>query len=315
MTDDDDDKETAVADANLKDLEDDGWNDWSNAMVEWLRSLGTIDSVDNNRGTDMMEAKQFERFTDRSRKVMQLAQQEAQRFNHEAVDTPHVLIGLLEEGSGIAANVLKNLDVDLRRIRVETEALLPGPGVTCDPELFVGKLPYTDRVKRMFDRARTEAESLNHNYVGTEHLLLGMLKGFTEWTEDDKHLVDPAARVLVRLGVHFADVRNEVMNLLGYNIGKDEPEKGEAGEEDVWHDGTGKTRAFTVTAGLPEQGTPYCSMMAAANGRTYSDAAYCGLVKAAVHLACPIQGEVDPGFAPVAAAARRFLIGEFGGEK
>ena len=111
----------------------------------------------------------YERFTDRARKVMQLANQEAQRFNHEYIGTEHILLGLVKEGSGVAANVLKNLDVDLRKIRLEVEKL-----VQSGPEMVtMGKLPQTPRAKKVIEYSMEEARNLNHNYVGTEHILLG----------------------------------------------------------------------------------------------------------------------------------------------
>ena len=107
----------------------------------------------------------FERFTDRARKVMSLAQQEAQRFNHEYIGTEHVLLGLVKEGSGVGANVLKRLSIDLRKVRIEVEKL-----VKAGPEMVtLGKLPLTPRAKKVIEYAIDEARSLNHNYVGTEH--------------------------------------------------------------------------------------------------------------------------------------------------
>ncbi len=104
----------------------------------------------------------YERFTDRARKVMQLANQEAQRFNHEYIGTEHILLGLVKEGSGVAANVLKNLDVDLRKIRLEVEKL-----VQSGPEMVtIGKLPQTPRAKKVIEYSMEEARNLNHNYVG-----------------------------------------------------------------------------------------------------------------------------------------------------
>src|SRR5947208_9119644 len=109
----------------------------------------------------------YERFTDRARKVMQLANQEAQRFNHEYTGTEHVLLGLVKEGSGVAANVLKNLDIDLRKIRLEVEKI-----VQSGPDMVTkGKMPLTPSVKRVIEYSIEEARSLNHDYVGTEHLL------------------------------------------------------------------------------------------------------------------------------------------------
>ncbi len=143
----------------------------------------------------------FERFTDRARKVMALANQEAQRFNHEYIGTEHILLGLVKEGSGVGANVLKNLDVDLRKVRLEVEKLVKsGPDM-----VTMGKLPQTPRAKKVIEYAIEEARSLNHNYVGTEHLLLGLLR------END----GVAAQVLMNLGLKLEDVREEVLNLLG----------------------------------------------------------------------------------------------------
>ncbi len=143
----------------------------------------------------------FERFTDRARKVMALANQEAQRFNHEYIGTEHILLGLVKEGSGVGANVLKNLDVDLRKVRLEVEKL-----VKSGPEtVTMGKLPQTPRTKKVIEYAIEEARNLNHNYVGTEHLLLGLLR------EQD----GVAAQVLMNLNLKLEDVREEVLNLLG----------------------------------------------------------------------------------------------------
>lgn len=153
----------------------------------------------------------YERFTDRARKVMQLANQEAQRFNHEYIGTEHVLLGLIKEGSGVAANVLKNLDVDLRKIRLEVEKLVQsGPDM-----VTMGKLPQTPRAKKVIEYSMEEARNLNHNYVGTEHILLGLLR------EQE----GVAAQVLMNLGLKLEEVREEVLNLLGHGI-----EGGEASE-------------------------------------------------------------------------------------
>jgi ATP-dependent Clp protease ATP-binding subunit ClpC len=150
----------------------------------------------------------FERFTDRARKVMALANQEAQRFNHEYIGTEHILLGLVKEGSGVGANVLKNLDVDLRKVRLEVEKLVKsGPDM-----VTMGKLPQTPRAKKVIEYAIEEARNLNHNYVGTEHLLLGLLR------EHD----GVAAQVLMNLGLKLEEVREEVLNLLGAGVENDE---------------------------------------------------------------------------------------------
>ncbi len=151
----------------------------------------------------------FERFTDRARKVMALANQEAQRFNHEYIGTEHILLGLVKEGSGVGATVLKNLDVDIKKLRLEVEKLVKsGPDM-----VTMGKLPHTPRAKKVIEFAIEEARSLNHNYVGTEHLLLGLLRE-TEGI---------AAQVMMNLGLRLEDVRQEVLNLLGAGVDTNEP--------------------------------------------------------------------------------------------
>ncbi|MCO6046839.1 ATP-dependent Clp protease ATP-binding subunit [Aeoliella sp. ICT_H6.2] len=154
----------------------------------------------------------YERFTDRARKVMQLANQEAQRFNHEYIGTEHVLLGLIKEGSGVAANVLKNLDVDLRKIRLEVEKLVQsGPDM-----VTMGRLPQTPRAKKVIEYSMEEARNLNHNYVGTEHILLGLLR------EQE----GVAAQVLMNLGLKLEEVRDEVLNLLGHGLEGGDSERG-----------------------------------------------------------------------------------------
>jgi len=151
----------------------------------------------------------FERFTDRARKVMALANQEAQRFNHEYIGTEHILLGLVKEGSGVGATVLKNLDVDVKKVRLEVEKLVKsGPDM-----VTMGKLPHTPRAKKVIEYAIEEARSLNHNYVGTEHLLLGLLRE-TEGI---------AAQVLMNVGLRLDDVRQEVLNLLGAGVDTNDP--------------------------------------------------------------------------------------------
>src|SRR5476649_232623 len=175
----------------------------------------------------------YERFTDLARKVMQLANQEAQRFNHEYIGTEHILLGLVKEGTGVAANVLKNLDIDLRKIRLEVEKI-----VQAGPEMVtMGKLPQTPRAKKVIEYSIEEARQLNHNYVGTEHLLLGLLR------EQE----GVAAQVLMNLGLKLEDVREEVLNLLGHNM-----ESSESGGSGGGGSGGGGER----TAGKTKSKTP-----------------------------------------------------------
>src|SRR5262245_41175401 len=107
----------------------------------------------------------YERFTDRSRIVMQLANQEAQRFRHEYIGTAHIVLGLVSEGTGVAANVLKNLGIDLTRVREEVQKIvLPGLHPAAKE-----KASQTPRAMKVIEYAIEESRNLNHNYVGTEH--------------------------------------------------------------------------------------------------------------------------------------------------
>ena len=159
----------------------------------------------------------FDRFTERARKVMTLARQEAQKLNNDYIGTEHILLGLVQEGSGVAAQVLKNLDVDLRKVRAEVERLVehgtsPVSGT---------QLPFTPRAKRVLELALEEAQNLGHNYIGTEHLLLGLIR------ESD----GPAAHVLQNLGVKPEDVREEVIELLGADAPQGAAKTAGEGEE------------------------------------------------------------------------------------
>ncbi len=153
----------------------------------------------------------FDRFTDRAKKVMNLARQEAQRFNHEYLGTEHILLGLVQEGSGVAANVLKNMGIDLNKIRTEVEKIVKtGPSM-----VTMGQLPYTPRAKKVLELSMEEAGNLGHNYIGTEHLLLGLIK-------ENEGI---AAQVLINLGVKLEDVREEVLDFLGADTGEEEEEE------------------------------------------------------------------------------------------
>ncbi|MFH2000486.1 MAG: ATP-dependent Clp protease ATP-binding subunit [Planctomycetota bacterium] len=156
----------------------------------------------------------FDRFTDRARKVMNLAKTEAQRLNHEYIGTEHLLLGLIHEGSGVAANVLRNMGIDLRRIRGEIEKMVKG-----NPTLVsMGQLPFTPRAKRVLELSMEEASNLGHNYIGTEHILLGLLR------ESD----GIAARVLTGMNVKLNEVRDEVLEFLGAELNQDNPADGPA---------------------------------------------------------------------------------------
>ena len=145
--------------------------------------------------------KMFDRFTDRARKVMALARKEAQRFSHDFIGTEHILLGLVQEGSGVAANVLKNLDVDSGKIRAEIERQVQsGHSI-----VHMGQLPFTPRAKKVLELCQEAAKELGHGYIGTEHLLLGLIR-------EEQGV---AATVLRDLGLQLDDVRTEVLEILG----------------------------------------------------------------------------------------------------
>ena len=156
----------------------------------------------------------FNRFTERARKVIVYAKEEARRFNHDYIGTEHLLLGLIREGEGVAAAVLQKLGLDLETIRIEVEKLVqPGPQTQ-----VLGDIPFTPRSKKALELAAEEARALGHNYIGTEHLLLGLVK------EGE----GMAYRVLLNLGLDLGKLRNEVMELLGSGIpgfGSQEPAK------------------------------------------------------------------------------------------
>ncbi len=155
----------------------------------------------------------FDKFTERARKVMSLARREAQRLHHEYIGTEHILLGLVLEGQGVAANVLKSMQIDLDRLRREVEKIVK-PGPAAEPSV---QIPFTPRAKKVVELALEEANTLNHNYIGTEHLLLALLR-------EQEGI---AAHVLRSLGVKLEDVREEVIEFLG---GPSEQEE-EADEE------------------------------------------------------------------------------------
>ena len=141
----------------------------------------------------------FQRFSDRARKVMAVANQEANRFNPGNIGTEHILLGLVKEVSGIGANVLKNLGADLPTVRMKVEKLVKaGPNM-----MTMNKLPQTPRAQKVIEYAIEEAHNLNRDYVGTEHLLLGLLR------EHD----GVAAQVLMNLGLKLEQLREAVRNL------------------------------------------------------------------------------------------------------
>ena len=156
-------------------------------------------------------------FTPRAQQVMALARKEADRFNHNYVGTEHLLLGLIKLGQGVAVNVLQKMGLDLETLRLEVEKQV---GTGGDQKL-IGNIPLTPRVKKVLQLASKEARALNHTYVGTEHLLLGLLR------EGD----GVAARVLKNLDVDIEQARQEILKELDPNFSGEEPGGGEPGEK------------------------------------------------------------------------------------
>jgi ATP-dependent Clp protease ATP-binding subunit ClpC len=152
-----------------------------------------------------------DKFTERVRKVMYLAREEAARLQHDYIGTEHLLLGVIREGEGIAATVLNNLGLDLDAIRQAVESMVSSTGGT----LTIGEIPFTPRAKRVLELSVDEARQLGHNYVGTEHLLLGLIR------EGE----GVAARVLLELGVDRKKVREETLKLLGGAPAATQPER------------------------------------------------------------------------------------------
>ena len=144
----------------------------------------------------------FERFTDRARRVVVLAQEEARLLNHSYIGTEHILLGLIHEGEGVAAKALESLGISLEAVRSQVEEMI-GQGGTSPS----GHIPFTPRAKKVLELSLREALQLGHNYIGTEHILLGLIR------EGE----GVAAQVLIKLGADLSRVRQQVIQLLsGY---------------------------------------------------------------------------------------------------
>jgi ATP-dependent Clp protease ATP-binding subunit ClpA len=155
----------------------------------------------------------FERFTDRARRVVVLAQEEARMLNHNYIGTEHILLGLIHEGEGVAAKALESLGISLEAVRQQVEEII-GQGQQAPS----GHIPFTPRAKKVLELSLREALQLGHNYIGTEHILLGLIR------EGE----GVAAQVLVRLGADLNRVRQQVIQLLHGYQGKEEPTAGPA---------------------------------------------------------------------------------------
>ncbi len=177
----------------------------------------------------------FERFTDRARRVVVLAQEEARMLNHNYIGTEHILLGLIHEGEGVAAKALEALGISLEAVRSQVEEII-GQGQQAPS----GHIPFTPRAKKVLELSLREALQLGHNYIGTEHILLGLIR------EGE----GVAAQVLVKLGADLARVRNQVIQLLSGYQGKE-----------------------AATTGGPAEGTPSTSLVLDQFGRNLTAAA------------------------------------------
>ena len=149
----------------------------------------------------------FERFTDRARRVIVLAQEEAKMLNHNYIGTEHILLGLIHEGEGVAAKALESLDISLPAVREQVQEII-GQG----QQRPTGHIPFTPRAKKVLELSLREALQLGHNYIGTEHILLGLIR------EGE----GVAAQVLVKLGADLNRVRQQVIQLLSGFQGKEQ---------------------------------------------------------------------------------------------
>ena len=156
----------------------------------------------------------FERFTDRARRVVVLAQEEARMLNHNYIGTEHILLGLIHEGEGVAAKALESLGISLEGVRSQVEEII-GQGQQAPS----GHIPFTPRAKKVLELSLREALQLGHNYIGTEHILLGLIR------EGE----GVAAQVLVKLGADLNRVRQQVIQLLSGYQGKEPAEAGTGG--------------------------------------------------------------------------------------
>jgi ATP-dependent Clp protease ATP-binding subunit ClpC len=150
----------------------------------------------------------FERFTDRARRVVVLAQEEARMLSHDYIGTEHILLGLIHEGEGVAATALESLGISLETVRQEVEEII-GRG----REAPSGHIPFTPRAKKVLELSLREALQLGHNYIGTEHILLALIR------EGE----GVAAQVLVKLGADLNRVRQQVIELVGDSPGERGP--------------------------------------------------------------------------------------------
>ncbi|MFM7068615.1 MAG: Clp protease N-terminal domain-containing protein, partial [Actinomycetes bacterium] len=186
----------------------------------------------------------FERFTDRARRVVVLAQEEARLLQHNYIGTEHILLGLIHEGEGVAAKALESLGISLEAVRQQVEEII-GQGGTSPS----GHIPFTPRAKKVLELSLREALQLGHNYIGTEHILLGLIR------EGE----GVAAQVLVKLGADLSRVRQQVIQLLSGYPGSGGQQQSGSGEK--------------ATTGGPQSETPSGSLVLDQFGRNFTQLA------------------------------------------
>ena len=177
----------------------------------------------------------FERFTDRARRVVVLAQEEARMLSHNYIGTEHILLGLIHEGEGVAAKALETLDISLEAVRAQVEEII-GQGQQAPS----GHIPFTPRAKKVLELSLREALQLGHSYIGTEHILLGLIR------EGE----GVAAQVLQKLGADLNRVRQQVIQLLSGFQGKEST--GPARRASGW-----RRRAVVVAGARPVRSQPH----------------------------------------------------------
>ena len=208
----------------------------------------------------------FERFTDRARRVVVLAQQEARELGHNYIGTEHILLGLVHEGEGVAVEALKSLEISLETVRQQVEEVI-GRGQD-EPS---GHIPFTPRAKKVLELSLRESHQLGHRYIGTEHILLGLIR------EGE----GVAAQVLVRLGADLGRVREQVVQLLGAHAHEASPEGETAVTWEVDSGLTGVEREVRIV-GSPAQLAEMISRLRSIDGRLAAIERHLGL------------GEADP---------------------
>ena len=179
----------------------------------------------------------FEKFTERARQVIVLAQEEARMLNHDYIGTEHLLLGLIHEGEGVAARVLESLGISLEDVRQNVEEMI-GRG---DHELS-GHIPFTPRAKKVLELSLRESQQLGHDYIGTEHILLGLIR------EGE----GVAAQVLVKLGGDLNRVRQQVLQVLGGRAGEEAGEEEAGGQPEAAGPGAGMGPEVRIV-GAPAQ--------------------------------------------------------------